>query len=71
MYITLHFIVKMEHFETYSTHPAVKSIDTFSICMKKFGVENPCLYKMAAVITLSFFSCLLSDIKGNVCAAVP
>ena len=48
-------IVKMEHFENYSTHPAVKSIDSISICMKKFGVENPCLYEIAAVFTLSFF----------------
>ena len=47
-YLTLPFIGKMQHFYTYSTHPAVKSIDTMSISMKKFGVEKPCLYEMAA-----------------------
>ena len=55
-YLTLPFIVKMEHFDTYSTHPAVQPLDTLSICMKKFGVENPCLYEMAAVFTLSILS---------------
>ena len=45
----------MEHFDTHSTHPAVQSIDTMSICIKKFGVENPCLYEMAAVLTVYFF----------------
>ena len=55
MHHTLPFIVKMEHFETYSTHPAVNSIDSISICMKIFGLKNPCLYEMAAVFTLSFF----------------
>ena len=53
-YFTLPFIVQMEHFDTYSTHPAVHTIDTMSICMK-FGVEKPCLYEMVAVFTLSFF----------------
>ena len=67
-YLTLPFKVKMEHFETYSTHPAVNSIDSISICMKNFGVENLCLYEMAFHIFI--FSCLLSDIKGNVCAII-
>ena len=59
-YLTLPFIVKMEHFETYSTHSMVKSIDSISISMKKFGFENPCLYEMAAVFTLTFFpACFL------------
>ena len=58
--LTLSLIIKMEHFYTYSTHPAVQYIDTMSICMKKFGVENPCLYEMAAVFTLSILpACFL------------
>ena len=48
-------------------HPVVQSVDTMSICMK-LCVEHHCLYKRAAVLLLSIFSCLLSDIKGNVCA---
>ena len=59
-YFTLPFIVQMEHFDTYSTHPAVHTIDTMSICMKKFGVEKPCLYEMVSVFTLSLFpACFL------------
>ena len=40
--------------------------------MKKLNVivERHCLYKRAAVLLLSIFSCLLSDIKGNVCAII-
>ena len=29
--------------------------DTMSICMKNVGVENHCLYEMAAVLTFSVF----------------
>ena len=36
------------------------TIDSISICMMKFGVENPCLYEMAAMFLLSFFrACFL------------
>ena len=60
----------MEPFDTLSTHPVVQSVDTMSICMKKLCVEHHCLYKRAAVLSLSIFPCLLSDIKGNVCAII-
>ena len=63
-YFTLPFIV---HFDTYSTQSAVHTIDTMSIYMK-FGVENPCLYEMVAVLTLSFFpACFLIKIKRYKC----
>ena len=59
MYLTSPFIVKMEIVDTYSTHPVIKFIYTFSICMK-FGVENSCLYEMVAVLTwLIFPPCFL------------
>ena len=38
--------------------------------MKKLCVEHHCLFKRTAVLSLSIFSCLLSDIKGNVCAII-
>ena len=39
-YLTLPFIVQMGHFDTFSMHPAVQTIDTMSICIKKFVVEK-------------------------------
>ena len=42
----------MEHFDTYSAHPAVHTIDTMSICMKIVGAKNHFLYEIDS------FSCL-------------
>ena len=53
----------MEHFDTYSIHPAVLTIDTMSIYMEKINVEKPCLYEMVACVHIVIFSCLLSDIN--------
>ena len=37
------------------TQCSVNTIDSMSICMKNVGVENPCLYEMAAALTFSVF----------------
>ena len=37
------------------TQYSVNTIDSMSICMKNVGVENPCLYEMAAALTFSIF----------------
>ena len=70
MYLTLHFIVQIEHFDTYPTHPVVQSIDTMSFCTKKFSVNNPCRLKMAAVLRLSIFPAGFLLQKCNVCAII-
>ena len=49
------------------TQCSVNTSDTMSICMKNVGVENRCLYEMAAVLTFFSFSCLLSD-ENDVCS---
>ena len=60
----------MEHFDTYSTHPAVHTIDTMSICMKKFGCWKSLSLWNGSCVHIVIFSCLLSAIKGNVCAII-